>query len=211
MQTAIRPASLAEKCVQALTLEPGGALRYHPSWLDSETTGLLYSEFLDNLNWRQLPVRLFGRWVPQPRLVDFHADPGVAYTYAGLKLAGDGWPVTLARLRDAASAAAGVNFNSVLCNLYRDGRDHMGWHADDERELGKNPVIASVSLGATRRFLLRPRMKPREARHEILLEPGSLLLMEGCMQHHWQHQLPKALRVKSARINLTFRAILDAF
>lgn len=202
------PASMQDEPFQGVILEPGGAVRYHPRWLAPETAEALFARLLVDLNWRQLPVYLFGRWIPQPRLIDFHADRGVAYTYAGLRLEGQGWPQTLENLRDAVSAVAGVRFNSILCNLYRDGRDHMGWHADDEPELGRDPSIASISLGAERRFLLRPREKPRQPRHEWRLASGSLLLMEGKLQRHWQHQLPKALRVKDARINLTFRQIL---
>jgi alkylated DNA repair dioxygenase AlkB len=202
------PASMCHESVQGVVLEPGGSVRYHPRWLAPETAEALFARLVVDLNWRQLPVYLFGRWIPQPRLVDFHADPGVAYIYAGLRLQGQGWPQTLKMLRDAASTAAGVGFNSVLCNLYRDGGDYMGWHADDEPELGPEPTIASISLGSERRFLLRPRQKPREPRHEWRLASGSLLLMEGKLQRHWQHQLPRALRVQDARINLTFRNIL---
>lgn len=189
-------------------LEPGGRVRYFPQWLSPAQADRLWSALIEGLNWRQLPVRMFGRWIQQPRLVDFHADSGVSYTYAGLRLEGRGWPPMLEGLRERASEQAGVKFNSVLCNLYRDGRDYMGWHADDESELGRNPCVASISLGAQRRFVLRPRREPRDRRHEWLLESGSLLLMEGSLQHHWQHQLPKALKVSQPRINLTFRRII---
>lgn len=188
-------------------LHPGGKVRFWPVWLDAASAAAWYSELRDSLDWRQLPVRMFGRWIEQPRLVDFHADPEISYTYAGLRLAGRGWPPRLQMLRDAVSEAAGVGFNSVLCNLYRDGHDYMGWHADDEPELGPEPTIASVSLGASRRFMLRPRRPPRAPKHELRLDSGSLLLMSGALQRHWQHQLPKALRVHEARINLTFRQI----
>lgn len=199
---------MVPECVRKTRLEPGGLVSYWPQWLPADQAQALFRALHHDLDWRQLPVRMFGRWIPQPRLVDFHADPGVSYTYAGLRLQGQGWPPALASLRAAASAAARVSFNSVLCNLYRDGRDHMGWHADDEPELGANPAVASVSLGAERRFLLRPRRPPREPRHEWRLAHGSLLLMSGQLQHHWLHQMPKALRVHEPRINLTFRRIL---
>lgn len=193
----------------SLSLAPGGVLDYFDGWMPTRFHKQFYRRLLSDLNWRQLPIRLFGRWIEQPRLVDFHADHGLSYRYSGLTLSGEGWPEPLAELCAAVSETAGVAFNSVLCNLYRDGRDYMGWHADDERELGPEPCIASLSLGAPRRFLLRPREGSRVSRQEIMLAPGSLLLMRGDLQHHWQHQLPKALRVREPRINLTFRRILD--
>ena len=196
--------------IRSFDLHPGGKVRFWPTWLDAGAAAAWYSELRESLDWRQLPVRMFGRWVKQPRLVDFHADRDVSYTYAGLRLDGRGWPPRLQTLRDAVSDAAGVAFNSVLCNLYRDGHDYMGWHADDEPELGPEPIIASLSLGASRRFVLRPRRPPREPRQELQLDSGSLLLMSGSLQRHWQHQLPKALRVREARINLTFRQIIQA-
>lgn len=205
-----RPVSRNRDSFEDFELEPGGKVRYFPHWIDPTTSRFLFAELMQFLNWQQLPIRMFGRWIPQPRLVDFHADPGVAYTYAGLRLEGRGWPRPLRLLRESVAMEAGVELNAVLCNLYRDGRDHMGWHADDEPELGRDPTIASISLGAPRRFLMRPRRPPRTPRHELVLEPGSLLLMSGAMQQHWQHQLPKALRVTEARINLTFRRVLGA-
>ncbi|MGY6554494.1 MAG: alpha-ketoglutarate-dependent dioxygenase AlkB family protein [Wenzhouxiangella sp.] len=195
---------------QVSLLAPAGRICFWPQWLAATEAELLLQTLMDELDWRQLPVRMFGRWIPQPRLVDFHADPGVSYTYAGLRLGGSGWPKRLDDLRRALTQIAGVEFNSVLCNLYRDGRDYMGWHADDEVELGRDPCIASISLGASRRFMLRPKRQRADAalRHEYRLDSGSLMLMKGDLQHHWQHQLPKALRVKEARVNLTFRRIL---
>lgn len=197
---------------QDTRLEPAGRIQFWPQWLAPSQAEALLQCTIEELNWRQLPVRMFGRWIPQPRLVDFHADPGVSYTYAGLRLSGHGWPEWLDQLRCAVAEVAGVEFNSVLCNLYRDGRDYMGWHADDETELGLNPCIASISLGASRRFVLRPKGKQCEPaqRHEYRLDSGSLMLMAGDLQHRWQHQLPKALRVKEHRVNLTFRRIMSA-
>jgi hypothetical protein len=113
---------------------------------------------------------------------------------------------TLDRIRDRAGALTGVGFNAVLLNLYRDGRDGMGWHADDEPELGRNPVIASVSLGAERRFCLRHRRR-RDLKVDLLLPQGSLLCMSGATQHHWLHALPKTRRPVGERINLTFRQV----
>jgi len=190
-----------------LRLPPGGVVSCTEGWLPAEQAAAIYKELLESLDWRQLPVYLFGRWIPQPRLTDFHGDSGTRYRYAGLDLHGRGWPAALDVLRESVVLHTGERFNTVLCNLYRDGNDYMGWHADDERELGRDPIIASISLGASRRFLLRPARGRRGERHEFVLASGSLLLMAGDLQHHWQHQLPKALRVDQPRINLTFRRV----
>lgn len=150
----------------------------------------------------------------QPRLVAWQGDPGASYTYSGLTLEPAPWSGAVAAIRDLvweaiegaapAFAAGREPFNGVLCNRYRDGSDSMGWHSDDEGELGPEPLIASVSLGAARPFQLR-RKDDKSIKHEVLLENGSLLLMAGGTQRHWQHQLPKRKRVGDERVNLTFR------
>jgi len=139
-------------------------------------------------------------------LTAFYGNREVNYRYSGLTLQARPWTGELEKLRRIAEELSGRKYNSVLCNLYRDGRDYMGWHADDERELGSNPVIASMSFGAERRFLLKPR-NGEEERIEFLLKSGSLLVMRGDLQRHWLHQLPRALRISRKRINLTFRQI----
>lgn len=190
-----------------ISLPPAGELIYDRQWLAEDVATALLADLTSDLHWRQLPVRMFGRSVAQPRLTDFHGDRGTRYAYSGLRLSGRGWPPALAGLRAALGRQTGLNFNTVLCNLYRDGHDYMGWHADDEPELGRDPVIASLSLGAPRRFVLRPRAAGSGERCELLLASGSLLIMSGDLQHYWQHQLPKALRVDAPRINLTFRQV----
>lgn len=139
------------------------------------------------------------------RKVSWHGDPGCAYTYAGSRKSPQPWTDSLRALKDRVEAAAGVPFNSCLLNLYHAGTEGMGWHSDDEPELGPEPVIASLSLGAARRFLFRHRVE--KTRVEVRLEHGSLLVMRGACQRLWQHSLPKALRVREPRINLTFRRI----
>lgn len=201
------PQEIASGIALDLELPPSGRLIYWPAYLDAGQAEALFDRLQLGLDWRQLPVRLFGRQIPQPRLTDFHADAGISYTYSGLRLEGCAWPLPLAALRERLNAELGQAFNSVLCNLYRDGRDYMGWHADDEPTLGADPVIASLSLGIRRRFQLRPRQRARVERRELMLEPGSLLVMAGDLQRHWLHQLPKSLQVKTPRINLTFRRI----
>ena len=160
----------------------------------------------DGLAWRQETLRLFGRSIPQPRLSTWYGDPGAHYRYSGLHLDPLPWHPALHALRTRLRRRLGHDFNSVLANRYRYGRDSMGWHSDDEPELGDEPLIASLSLGATRRFRLRHR-----ARGETLdldLDHGSLLIMAGTLQRHWQHQLPRTRRPLGERLNLTFRRIL---
>lgn len=156
--------------------------------------------------WRQEYLRLFGQLRAQPRLTAWYGDPGTAYTYSGLHLQPQPWLPSLQALRHRVVQAVGQPFNSVLLNYYRDGRDSMGWHSDDEAALGPAPVIASVSLGATRRFALRHRQQ-RQLRHRLDLPAGSLLIMPAGMQAAWQHALPKTRRPVAARLNLTFRYI----
>ncbi|NVK39960.1 MAG: alpha-ketoglutarate-dependent dioxygenase AlkB [Oceanospirillaceae bacterium] len=169
----------------------------------------LLQRLLDEVSWRQDLIRLFGRDCRIPRLQQFQGDPGLGYRYSGLRLEATPWHPLIASLRQRIAAIEPTAFNCVLLNLYRDGDDSMGWHSDDEPELGLNPVIASLSLGAARDFVLRHRQNPEQPRVSLRLEPGSLLLMRGPTQHHWQHALPRRRRVQEPRANLTFRRILD--
>lgn len=151
--------------------------------------------------WRQEIARVMGRAVPLPRLTAWYGEAG--YVYSGIRHEPRPWTPTLLDLKAIAEVLAGQSFNSVLLNLYRDGRDSVSWHADDEPGLGPEPVIASLSLGASRRFLLRHRRT--RARVEVVLDHGSCLVMGGAIQRHWQHQVPKTARPVGPRINLTFR------
>jgi alkylated DNA repair dioxygenase AlkB len=157
--------------------------------------------------WQQHRVRIFGREIASPRLSCWIGDADAVYTYSGTRFEPREWRPALAELRAALSSLCGEVYNSVLCNLYRDGRDAMGWHSDNEPELGPAPVIASLSFGATRRFRLRHRRDPT-ARRELALASGSLLLMAGSTQTNYRHDLPRTAREVGARINLTFRRIL---
>ena len=159
-------------------------------------------------DWGQGRIKIYGKLYPEPRLTAWHGDAGKSYSYSGIVLHPRPWTPLLVEIRDRVDLAAGVRFNSVLLNLYRDGRDSNGWHQDNEPELGGNPVIASVSFGATRRFQMRHKIRKELARIDLDLEDGSLLLMAGPTQHFWQHQIPKTSRPVGARINLTFRLIL---
>lgn len=192
--------------VQVFPLSPNGQVRFWSDLLAEGVAAEAFAALETGLDWRQLPVRMFGRSILQPRLTAYYGDPGSDYRYSGLSLVPQAWPRTLAALRDLVAAATGARWNCVLCNLYRDGRDYMGWHADNEPELGPEPLIASLSLGATRRFVFKPRSGDGE-RRSFELTSGSLLEMSGEVQRYWLHQLPRALRVRQPRINLTFRYI----
>jgi alkylated DNA repair dioxygenase AlkB len=173
-----------------------------PSFEADKLCALLYKE----LEWRQDEIVLFGRLVMQPRLVAWYGDPEAKYSYSGLQLKPMPWQPLLTELKLRIEALTGAVFNSVLANAYRHGSDSMGWHRDDEKELGPRPVIASLSLGQERRFLVREKGQKSRG---LLLENGSLLVMKGQCQQKYQHALPKTRRKAGIRINLTYRMIRD--
>lgn len=192
--------------LQSLPL-PQADVSFDPAFLSPAEATALLQELTDTVAWQQQPIMLFGKSVLQPRLTAWYGDPAAAYAYSGLRLEPLPWMPALLALRQRVEAATGSRFNSVLLNLYRDGQDSMGWHADDEPELGPVPVIASVSLGATRRFRLRPQPRRGLSHAPVALDlpSGSLLLMQGTTQHYWQHAVPKTARPLGPRLNLTFR------
>ena len=157
------------------------------------------------IDWREDTVVMFGRSIKVPRLCAWYGDPGVEYRYSNVVHRADGWPAEIAILRDRIHQLVGARFNFVLANLYRDGHDAIGWHSDDERDLGPQPCIASLSFGASRPFRIRSRDGRR--RVELLMEHGSLLLMFGTSQKKWQHSLPRIRTDVGPRINLTFRDV----
>ena len=191
---------------------PDAELSLLVPWLAATRADALLAELTHAIAWETHVIRIFGRQVPSPRLSCWIGDPGASYVYSGTRFDPHPWPAPLQALRNQVEQVCGGRFNSVLANLYRDGRDSMGWHSDDEPELGLIPLIASVSLGATRRFRLRRRrargepVQPRDT-HVIVLEHGSLLRMAGTTQRHYRHELPKARAVTGPRLNLTFRQI----
>jgi alkylated DNA repair dioxygenase AlkB len=186
-------------------LDEHGLVTYDWDFIDTATADELLRELLGVVPWKQEHLRLYGRAIPFPRLTAWYGDPGAVYTYSGIVNEPRAWTAGLARLRDRLHVALGVRFNSALLNLYRTGSDGMGWHADDEPELGEGPVIASISLGATRRFELR--RLPKGDTRGLALEHGSLLVMSGETQRCWKHQVPKETTVRAPRVNLTFRVI----
>ena len=177
------------------------------SFLRDDEATHCFDLLLHELEWRQGSVTLFGRKHDIPRLQAWYGDVGAQYTYSGMRLSAAPWTVTLDTLKTRIGQIADVPFNSVLANFYRDGADSVGWHSDNERDLGKDPVIASLSLGATRRFQLRHRGRPELPVVNIDLAPGDLLIMAGPMQSHWHHQIPKTAKRVGPRINLTFRLV----
>lgn len=187
---------------------PGADVKLASPWLDVGTSDMLFDALRIEIPWEVHRLRMFGRWVDAPRLNAWLGDPGASYRYSGNTFEPHAWTRTLLALRDRVEEACGTRFNSVLANLYRDGSDRMGWHSDDERELGPEPVIASVSLGAVRTF--RFRAKAGGEAVGIELRHGSLLRMGEGTQRLYKHELPVRKRVAGERINLTFRCIATA-
>lgn len=179
---------------------------FGPRWLPETDADRLLRGLREEVPWEIHRIRLFGREHASPRLSCWIGDPGTGYRYSGSYFEPHPWPPGLAGLRERLAAELGIGFNSVLANLYRDGGDCMGWHSDDETELGPEPVIASVSLGATRRFVLKHRREP-QCKLEIALPHGSLLVMSGATQRNYRHALPRTAKLVGERINLTFRRI----
>ena len=187
---------------------PDGTLWLHEGFLSSDESAAACAALLDEVPWRQEHVRMFGRQIPMPRLTCWMGDPGCSYAYSGVRYAPTPWTPTAAALRERVEQEIGARLNAVLLNHYRSGSDSMGWHADDEPELGPTPTIASLSLGAARRFDLQHRNKKTE-RRRLVLSDGSLLVMAGQTQTHWKHRLPKVSGSTGLRLNLTFRFIVE--
>jgi alkylated DNA repair dioxygenase AlkB len=182
----------------------GGVLIYHAHFLSEQEADELFALLKERTPWKQ-ETGSFGRLFP--RLTAYHADPGVSYTYSGVTHPALPWPDYLVDLRRRIEESAKAPFNSLLLNYYRHGDDSIGFHSDDEKELGRNPIVPSLSLGATRQFVLRHVTTKK--RLTIDLTHGSLLIMAGSTQHHWQHMVPKTKKPVGERINLTFRNILS--
>lgn len=197
---------MSTACVGTPPLEE--LLEYLPGFLDRGQADRLFDRLRSELAWARREIRLFGRSVMQPRLVAWYGDPGARYRYSGVTWEPLPWHPALSELRSRLETRTGARFNSVLANGYRDGRDSMGWHSDDEPELGTDPLIASISLGEERRLLFRPgdaAARGPGRTHALQLGHGSLLLMRGACQQRYQHSLPKTRRALGWRINLTFR------
>jgi alkylated DNA repair dioxygenase AlkB len=168
---------------------------------------LILRQLIEQIPWRSEVINLWGRQYQQPRLAAWFGDAGARYTYSGLSLEPLPWTDLLSTLRSRVEALSDASFNSVLLNCYRDHRDSMGMHSDDEPELGRNPVIASLSFGEQRTFILKHKSRKDLKPVHLPLESGSLLLMKGATQHHWKHGINKLARPCGPRVNLTFRRI----
>ena len=179
---------------------------YFDDFLSQDEAALLSETLWRELDWQQYELTLFGRRVKQPRLTAWYGDPETSYQYSGLQLDPLAWHPALLDVRDRLEQCLGYRMNSVLANAYRNGSDSMGWHSDDEHELGNRPRVASVSLGAERRFLVR--RKPRGKSTAMVLGSGSLLVMKPGCQSVFHHALPKTRVESGLRINLTYRQIV---
>jgi len=171
---------------------------------ESET---LQKNLIEKIQWRQDKIKMFGKLINQPRLTAFYGDTDKEYSYSGIVMKPIDWNEDLLFIKNRVVEIAKINFTSVLLNYYRDGKDSMGWHSDDEKELGQNPFIGSVSFGESRVFQMRHKIRKEIKRVDIPLTNGSILLMRGATQHFWQHQIPKSSKQLQTRINLTFRNI----
>ena len=168
----------------------------------------LYKNLIEKINWQQYTIKMYGKIFNQPRLTAFYGEENKPYAYSGLKLTPNPWIEDLLFIKSRITKTAQINFSSVLLNYYRNGQDSMGWHSDDEKELGQNPVIGSISFGETRLFQLRHLTRKDLKKVDIKLTNGSFLLMKGSTQHYWEHQIPKTSKNITPRINLTFRTIV---
>lgn len=201
----ILPANQTEKIKSGLTKITNGEYLFYPDFFSKAESDLFLQNLKEDIDWKQESMNMYGKQVNFPRLTAWYGDNDKPYSFSGITLEPKTWNKELVTIRQKIEPLSNVVFNSVLLNLYRSGNDSISWHTDAEKELGINPVIASVNFGATRKFQLR-HIHTKE-KLEIELTHGSLLIMQGELQHYWQHQVPKTSKVVGERINLTFRVI----
>ncbi|WP_337879121.1 alpha-ketoglutarate-dependent dioxygenase AlkB [Rheinheimera sp.] len=185
---------------------PGATLHYWPDWLSANEAQRYFDQLQYQLNWQQPQLRLYGRAVPIPRRQVWMGDPHCSYRYSGVLFEPEPWHPLVLELTNRLNQHLGLGFNAVLLNWYSSGEQHMGWHADDEPELGDAPQIASLSLGEARWFELRHQSQLMQ--FKLMLQHGSLLLMGGECQRYWQHRVAKMAKAQQGRINLTFRKMI---
>ena len=181
-----------------------GEAYLYPAFFNGRESKQYLHDLTHNIAWKQEPIKIFGKEVMQPRLTAWYGDK--AYTYSGITMQPLPWTPALAAIKAKTEAVAGIGFTSALLNFYRNGKDSMGWHRDNEKELGINPIIASVSFGQSRTFKLRDYYKKGNS-ISVELGNGSLLLMRGETQHYWEHCITKTAKQVGERINITFRVI----
>ena len=184
-----------------------GEILFMRNFLSTEEAQKIYEVLQNTINWKQEQITIFGKTHPIPRKTAWYGDEGFNYSYSGINCYPDKWTKELLEIKSKIEKLIPPsNFTSVLLNLYNDGNDKMGWHADNEKELGSNPTIASLSIGETRRFDIKHKDNPN-LHYKFELTSGSLLIMRGALQHHWVHRIPTQKKVSKPRINLTFRTI----
>ena len=187
---------------------PDADLILFENFFTNQESKKLHKNLIENIQWRQDKIKMFGKLIDQPRLTAFYGNTNKDYSYSGIVMKPIDWNEDLLFIKNRVEEIVKINFTNVLLNYYRDGKDSMGWHSDDEKELGQNPVIGSVSFGESRVFQMRHKFRKEIKKVDIPLTNGSFLLMKGATQHFWQHQIPKTTRNLESRINLTFRVIV---
>lgn len=185
---------------------PNSDISYYPNFIENLKADSYLKNLKKNIPWQQDAIKVYGKTYAQPRLTALFGNNGKSYSYSNITMNPHPFTLELLEVKKAIESIAKVDFTTCLLNLYRDGKDSNGWHADDEIELGANPVIASISLGEERFFHLRHK-NDKTLKQKVLLQHGSLLLMKGETQHFWQHQIPKTAKQIKERINLTFRVV----
>jgi len=186
-----------------------GEVWYMENFIPLDKANSYFKKFVETINWRQEEIKMYGKTYPVPRKTAWYGYEGFNYKYSGILCNPEPWTKELLGIKRVIETfLPESDFNSVLLNLYRDGSDKVSWHADDEKGLGINPLIASVSLGAIRRFDLKHKSDPNQ-KLQLELVPGSLVIMKGALQHNWLHQIPVQKRITDSRINLTFRTIVS--
>lgn len=185
---------------------PDAEIIYFPNFLPEEKAHSLFYELLENTLWQQDEITVYGKKHLQPRLTALYGNEGMSYSYSNIVMHPHAWTLPLQEIKSLVESVSETVFTTVLLNYYRDGNDGNGWHADNEKELGVNPIIASLSLGTERNFQLKHNTDLTQKKN-IILGNGSLLLMRGTTQHFWKHQVPKTAKAIGSRINLTFRSI----
>ena len=184
------------------------SVKYIENFFDFDQSQLYLKHLINDIKWKREKIRMWGREIVTKKRIAWYADEGKSYTYSGSTFHPDQWNELLLEIKKHVEQYIKFQFNSVLLNEYPNGKVGMGWHSDDERELGIDPIIASLSFGANRDFIFKHKTDKSVDNITIHLKSGSLLLMLGSTQHHWKHSLPKRLKVREPRINLTFRKIL---
>ena len=183
-------------------------VEYIENFFDFDQSQLYMEHLTNDIKWKREKIRMWGKEIVTKKRIAWYADKGKSYTYSGSTFRPDQWSELLLEIKKYVEQYMNFQFNSVLLNEYPNGKVGMGWHSDDERELGIDPIIASLSFGANRDFIFKHKTDKSVDNIKIHLKSGSLLLMLGSTQHHWKHSLPKRLKVREPRINLTFRKIL---